>query len=98
MGSDVWSTRLELDEPGSMPLSCVAPLYDGLVAGFGGRQLARVVLKLLGLKPRFLVCIERLRRLVGTESNTRCALDLFIHASNVDSARADPCTRTRDTC
>ena len=30
-------------------------------------------------------------------SNIRCALDLFIHAGNVDSARADLCTATRIT-
>ena len=67
------------------------PVYEGAIAGFHGGQLARVVLELLGLKRGFLVCIERFQH---PSYNMRCALDLFIHASNVDSARADLCKCT----
>ena len=33
MGSDVWGSRLEPDEPGLVPLSGVTPLCEGLVSG-----------------------------------------------------------------
>ena len=39
--------------------------------------------------------LEGFRHPVGMESKTRCALDLFTYARNVDSAKADICTGTR---
>ena len=55
---------LERKGPGSMPLSGVALLYNGVLAHLGGGQLARVVLELLGLKPRLLSLVNLERRLV----------------------------------
>ena len=52
-----------------MPRSGVAPLHNGVVAGLDDRQLAKVVLELLGLKCGFLslVLLERhlVRRMEG---------------------------------
>ena len=114
VGTQYWNT-------GSMPHSGVALLYNGVIVGLVGEQLARVDLVLLGLKHWFLGLVRLWRQLVrhvgflgqvsgflglalflsqfgnffklsaeriptssGVESNTFCALELFIHAGNVD--------------
>ena len=59
-----WDTILERKRPGLMPLSGVAPLYNSVIAGLYGRQLARVVLELLGLDHGFL-SLFRLERQLG---------------------------------
>ena len=60
-------TALECKEPGLKSLSCVVPLYDGLVAGLDIGRLERshcTVLELFGLKRGFLSLV-RLERLLG---------------------------------
>ena len=49
---------LERKGPGSMPLSGVALLYYGFIAGLDGGQLKRVVLELLECRFLSLVFLE----------------------------------------
>ena len=42
-------TTLECKEPGLKPLSCVVPLYDGLVAGLDVGKVGKVTLYCTGV-------------------------------------------------
>ena len=54
---------LEHKRPGLIPLSGVAPLYNGVSAGLNSGQFTRVVLELLGLMCGFLSLFHLERRL-----------------------------------
>ena len=67
-----WDTVLESNGPGSIPLSGVAPLYDGFLPGLNGGQLKRVNLPLLGLE-RWFLSLVRLES-VGSSGGWRVCL------------------------
>ena len=68
-GQAYWDTILERKGPGPMPLSGVPPLYNGVIAGLDGGQLARVVLEFLassaGSSVFFVLCVGLVRRMEG---------------------------------